>query len=143
MDNHKSYTIWRFIKIIQNLHSQRKIRLIFYKYSEFIIYEKDIKSERVENTNRCSFIFFQQQQLIELIREKNVEAALEFAQTQLAERGEENPEILSELERTLALLAFESPELSPFGELLHPSQRQKVLRQNLKIFTKCDLPLKY
>lgn len=51
-------TIWRFIKIIQNLHSQRKIRLIFYKYSEFIIYEKDIKSERVENTNRCSFIFF-------------------------------------------------------------------------------------
>lgn len=117
--------------------------MIFYKYSEFIIYEKDIKSERVENTNRCSFIFFQQQQLIELIREKNVEAALEFAQTQLAERGEENPEILSELERTLALLAFESPELSPFGELLHPSQRQKVLRQNLKVFTKCDLPLKY
>lgn len=58
MDNHKSYTIWRFIKIIQNLHSQRKIWLIFYKYSEFIIYEKDIKSERVENTNRCSFIFF-------------------------------------------------------------------------------------
>lgn len=89
------------------------------------------------------YFFFQQQQLIELIREKNVEAALEFAQTQLAERGEENPEILSELERTLALLAFESPELSPFGELLHPSQRQKVLRQNLNVFTKCDLPLKY
>lgn len=32
--------------------------MIFYKYFEFIIYEKDIKSERVENINRCLFIFF-------------------------------------------------------------------------------------
>ena len=71
-------------------------------------------------------IFSQQQHLIELIREKNIESALDYAQTHLAERGEENPEILTELERTLALLAFENPESSPFGELLHPSQRQKV-----------------
>ena len=56
----------------------------------------------------------------------NIESALDFAQAHLAERGEENPEILSELERTLALLAFEEPENSPFGDLLHPSQRQKV-----------------
>ena len=56
----------------------------------------------------------------------NVEGALEFAQTHLAERGEQNGDILVELERTLALLAFENPESSPFGELLHPSQRQKV-----------------
>ena len=69
---------------------------------------------------------FQQQHLIELIREKNVEAALEFAQIHLAEQGEDNPEILAELEKTLALLAFEDPENSPFRELLHPSQRQKV-----------------
>ena len=55
-----------------------------------------------------------------------MEEALEYAQTHLAERGEENPEILTELERVLALLAFEEPEISPFGELLHPSQRQKV-----------------
>lgn len=83
------------------------------------------------------FCILQQQQLIELIREKNVEAALEFAQTQLAERGEENPEILSELERTLALLAFENPESSPFGELLHPSQRQKVnMRFDLIVYDK-------
>ncbi len=75
----------------------------------------------------------QQQHLIELIREKNVESALEFAQTHLAEQGEQSPDILTELERTLALLAFEEPESSPFGELLHPSQRQKVcqgLRSN-------------
>ena len=71
-------------------------------------------------------VMFQQQHLIELIREKKIEEALDFAQTHLAERGEENREILSELEHTLALLAFENPELSPFGELLHPSQRQKV-----------------
>ena len=69
---------------------------------------------------------FQQQHLIELIRDKNIEEALDFAQTHLAERGEECPEILTELERTLALLAFEEPENSPFGELLHPSQRHKV-----------------
>lgn len=75
---------------------------------------------------RFMIFSLQQQHLIELIRERNIEGALEFAQTHLAERGEENPEILNELERTLALLAFEEPENSPFGELLHPSQRQKV-----------------
>ena len=72
------------------------------------------------------FFLFQQQHLIELIRQQNIEGALTFAQTHMAERGEENPEILNELERTLALLAFEDPESSPFGDLLHLSQRQKV-----------------
>lgn len=55
-----------------------------------------------------------------------MEGALHYAQTHLSERVEENPEVLVELEKTLALLAFENPENSPFGELLHPSQRQKV-----------------
>ena len=72
------------------------------------------------------YLYSQQQHLVELIRAGNVEGALEFAQTHLAERGEQNVDILVELERTLALLAFEQPEGSPFGELLHPSQRQKV-----------------
>lgn len=71
-------------------------------------------------------MFLQQQHLIELIRQKSVEDALKFAQMHLAERGESDMEILAELERTLALLAFEDPENSPFGELLHSSQRQKV-----------------
>ena len=78
-----------------------------------------------------SYDFLQQQHLIELIRQRNIEAALDYAQTHLAERGEENPDILTELERTLALLAFEEPEKSPFGELLHLSQRQKVSEFNL------------
>ena len=68
----------------------------------------------------------QQQHLIELIRGRKIIEALDFAQTHLAERGEENGEILSELEKTLALLAFEFPEKSPYGELLNPAQRQKV-----------------
>ena len=71
-------------------------------------------------------LWFQQQQLIELIRECKVEEALKFASEQLAERGEESELVLEELERTLALLAFEDPEKSPNGDLLSYSHRQKV-----------------
>lgn len=71
-------------------------------------------------------MFVQQQHLIELIRQRETEAALEFAQTQLAEQGEESRECLTEMERTLALLAFDNPEDSPFGDLLNMMQRQKV-----------------
>lgn len=56
----------------------------------------------------------------------NIEGALTFAQTQMSEAGESNPEVLSELERTLALLAFEKPLESPFSDLLQQSHRQKV-----------------
>ncbi|KAG8131621.1 hypothetical protein E2320_009533, partial [Naja naja] len=49
-----------------------------------------------------------QQHLIELIRQRETEAALEFAQSQLAEQGEESRECLTEMERTLALLAFDN-----------------------------------
>lgn len=44
----------------------------------------------------------------------------------MSEAGESNPEVLSELERTLALLAFEQPQKSPFSDLLEQSHRQKV-----------------
>ncbi|GFR75667.1 glucose-induced degradation protein 8 homolog [Elysia marginata] len=78
------------------------------------------------DNDRYLFFRLQQQHLIELIKRKELEPALEFAQNKLAERVEENPNVLPELEKTLALLAFEKPEMSPFGDLLHPSQRQKV-----------------
>lgn len=68
--------------------------------------------------------------MIELIRQRETEAALEFAQTQLAEQGEESRECLTEMERTLALLAFDNPEESPFGDLLNMMQRQKVRRRD-------------
>jgi len=99
---------------IQDGHIQRAISLV-----------NDIHPELLDN-NRYLYFHLQQQHLIELIREQRVEEALAYAQSHLAEQGEENPEILSELERVLALLAFEDPDNSPFGELLHQSQRQKV-----------------
>lgn len=69
---------------------------------------------------------FQQLHLIELIRNNRIEEALAFAQSHLSEAGEEDPSVLAELERTVALLAFEEPLNSPFGDLLAPSHRQKV-----------------
>ncbi|KAK6183938.1 hypothetical protein SNE40_002310 [Patella caerulea] len=105
------------IKIRQAIHSgniQDAICLVNQLYPELL------------DNDRYLYFRLQQQKMIELIRQKEVEAALEYAQIHLSERVEENPEVLSELERTLALLAFEDPESSPFSELLHPSHRQKV-----------------
>jgi len=100
--------------------------------------------------NRYLFFHLQQQHLIELIRNKNIDDALKFAQENLSDQGVENAAVLEELERsvvcwallesfqtassascnfssrTLALLAFEEPETSPFGDLLAPAHRQKV-----------------
>ena len=76
--------------------------------------------------NRSLLFYLQLQQLIELIREKKTEEALEFAQTQLSERGEDSPECLGDMERALALLAFDNPESSPFADLLLSSQRHKL-----------------
>lgn len=69
----------------------------------------------------------QQLHLIELIRNNHVEEALAFAQSHLSEAGEEDSSVLSELERTVALLAFEDPMNCPFGDLLQPAHRQKVV----------------
>lgn len=92
---------------------------------EAIAIVNSLYPELLDN-DRYLFFRLQQQHLIELIKRKELEPALEFAQNKLAERVEENPNVLPELEKTLALLAFEKPEMSPFGDLLHPSQRQKV-----------------
>lgn len=80
--------------------------------------------------------------MIELIRQRETEAALEFAQTQLAEQGEESRECLTEMERTLALLAFDNPEESPFGDLLNMMQRQKVVLSQSKVDIFCLFLLK-
>ncbi len=89
--------------------------------------------------DRYLFFHLQQQQLIELIRERRVDEALRFASEQLAERGEEDPKVLEELERTMALLAFDDPTVSPFADLLSSSHRQKVndvhsVVRSLKLF---------
>ncbi|KAJ6825478.1 glucose-induced degradation protein 8-like protein isoform X1 [Iris pallida] len=78
------------------------------------------------DTNPQLYFHLQQQRLIELIRHGKIEEALVFAQEELAPRGEENQSFLEELERTVALLAFEDANNCPFGELLDVSQRLKT-----------------
>ncbi|XP_051134717.1 protein GID8 homolog isoform X4 [Andrographis paniculata] len=88
------------------------------------------------DTNPQLFFHLQQQRLIEMIRNGKVEEALEFAQEELAPRGEENQSFLEELERTVALLAFEDVTSCPLGELLDISQRLKTASEvNAAILT--------
>ena len=61
-----------------------------------------------------------------MIRQQRIEEAIQFAQEELAPRGEEHPEFLEELERTMALLAFDESRKSPVGDLLDHAQRQKL-----------------
>merc|ERR1719312_1254490 len=81
------------------------------------------------DNDRYLLFHLQQQHLIELIRHQNVEEALQYAADHLAERGEEDSSVLQELERTLALLAFDDPDSSPFSDLLSPGHRQQVASQ--------------
>jgi len=80
------------------------------------------------DTNPALYFHLQQQRLIEHIRHGRISEALLFAQSELAPRGEENPEFLSELEKTMALLAFDPSGSAPAGisELLQPAQRMKT-----------------
>ncbi|KAH9947149.1 CTLH/CRA C-terminal to lish motif domain-containing protein [Amylocystis lapponica] len=77
------------------------------------------------DTNPALYFRLQQQKLIEYIRQGRITDALQFAQEELAPRGEESPEFLSELERTMALLAFD--------ELLSPAQRMKTAGEEAKL----------
>lgn len=62
---------------------------------------------KILDNNPALYFHLQQQRLIELIRQKKVDEALTFAQEELAPRGEEHPEFLSELEQTMTLLAYD------------------------------------
>ncbi|CAG8662065.1 10350_t:CDS:2 [Ambispora leptoticha] len=95
-----------------------------------------IQNGNILDTNPKLYFHLQQQRLIEYIRQGKTSEALEFAQDELAPRGEENPEFLEELERTMALLAFEDTSQSPVGYLLHPAQRQRTASElNAAILT--------
>ncbi|CAL8069750.1 unnamed protein product [Calicophoron daubneyi] len=78
------------------------------------------------------FIYFQlrQLQMLELIRTKRLEEALIFAQSYLADpvakRLSENPQLLSEMQNTMALLAFDDPAKSIYGRLLGPQHAELV-----------------
>lgn len=78
----------------------------------------------------------QLQQLIEFIRRKQTNQALEFAQTVLSHLAITIPSLLPSLEMTLTLLAFNSPDSEEYAQatdapsnirqLLSQSQREKV-----------------
>ncbi|MCD7447373.1 Glucose-induced degradation complex subunit [Datura stramonium] len=87
-------------------------------------------------TNPQLFFHLQQQRLIELIRHGKIEEAVEFAQEELAPRGEQNPAFLEDLEKTMALLAFKDVSKCPVGGLLDVSQRLKTASEvNAAILT--------
>lgn len=88
----------------------------------------DIDPE-ILDTNPKLFFHLQQQQLLEYIRQGDIEQVLEYAQKELSARGEENPEFLEELEQSLALLAVDDMSTSPFSGLLEHSQRLKVVSE--------------
>ncbi|KAJ3056680.1 hypothetical protein HK097_005081 [Rhizophlyctis rosea] len=95
----------------------------------------DLDPEILDMNPRLYF-HLQQQKLIEFIRNGRIGDAIAFAQEELAPRGEENPEFLEELERTMALLAFEDTAKSPVGDLLEHAQRQKTASElNAAILT--------
>ncbi|KAL4082202.1 hypothetical protein QTP88_025232 [Uroleucon formosanum] len=113
----KLNTLGNRIKVIESVQSgkmQEAITLINQLYPGLLDDDRDL------------YFHLQQLHLIELIKEGNIEEALVFAQAKLSEVGEGNPTILTELERTLALLAFEEPQKSPFADLLQTTHRQKV-----------------
>ncbi|CAI0407370.1 unnamed protein product [Linum tenue] len=100
-----------------------------------IVKVNDLNPE-ILDTNPQLFFHLQQQRLIELIRNGKIEEALEFAQEELAPRGEEDQSFLEELERTVSLLAFEDVANCPVGELLDISQRLKTASEvNAAILT--------
>ncbi|KAL9936419.1 hypothetical protein V8E36_004487 [Tilletia maclaganii] len=68
----------------------------------------ELDPEILDN-NYLLFFHLQQQRLIELIRVGRVDEALLFAAEEIAPRAEEHLELLPEMERTMALLAFDLP----------------------------------
>ena len=81
------------------------------------------------DTNSELFFHLQLQQLLEFIREGNIEGALSYAQSELASRGEEDSKFLNELEEALGLFAYDDPKRSPFSTLLDHSQRLRVVSE--------------
>lgn len=87
----------------------------------------DLDPEILDYNPRIVFHLYQQQ-LIEMIRRGDTAAALDFAQEELAPKGEANPDLLPDLERTLALLVLPSGQISG-GDLLDPYHRVRVANE--------------
>ena len=69
----------------------------------------------------------QQQTLIELIREQRMDRALAFARQEMAPRAQHHPALMTELEKTMSLLAFPQPATqSPYATLMSQQRRHGV-----------------
>ncbi|THH33525.1 hypothetical protein EUX98_g666 [Antrodiella citrinella] len=114
---------------LESIESRMNIREALQRgdVGEAITRVNDLNPE-ILDTNPALYFCLQQQKLIEFIRQGRIPEALEFAQEELAPRGEENPEFLAELEKTMALLAFEASTAAPpsISELLSPAQRMRT-----------------
>lgn len=75
------------------------------------------------DNHRDLYFRLQQQHLIELIRQQKINEVLTYVHDQL--RVDELRD-LSEMERTLALLAYEKPDKSPYAGLLQISHRLQL-----------------
>ena len=87
----------------------------------------DMNPEVLDNDTEL-FFQLQRQHLIELIREKKYEEALEYARDELAPQAEDNPNFLDELEQVMVLFAIDENKMSggSLPELLSASQRLKT-----------------
>ncbi|PSR75869.1 hypothetical protein EW026_g2549 [Hermanssonia centrifuga] len=114
---------------LESIESRMNIREALQRgdVGEAITRVNDLNPE-ILDTNPALYFRLQQQKLIEYIRQGRIAEALEFAQQELAPRGEESQEFLGELEKTMALLAFDSSPSAPpsVTELLSPAQRLKT-----------------
>lgn len=75
------------------------------------------------DSHRDLYFKLQQQHLIELIRQQKIDQVLNYVHEQLSvdELGD-----LTEMERTLALLAYENPDKSPYANLMKTSHRLQL-----------------
>lgn len=104
----------RIRNTLENGHVVETIALLNNLYPDLLINFHDLHFD------------LQKQHLVELIRAKEIEEALDFAQTQLAHHGLQSSEARTQLEAVMSLLAFDNPYSSPGAELLLESQRVKL-----------------
>lgn len=78
--------------------------------------------EMLDN-HRNLYFRLQQQHIIELIRQQKINDVLSFIHDQLSIDETRDP---TEMEKTLALLAYENPDKSPYASLLQTSHRLQL-----------------
>ncbi len=89
-------------------------------------------------------IYFQLlcQWFIELIRQRNANGALEFAEAHLAPLANLSFEFAQDLQIVIALLAYADPESSAIKELLNPARRSELaLHLNASILEEVESKL--